>query len=89
MIPAIARRVETQQADSLAAVSQLIAVSVLWQRVVLDLAGIRPGPNAATLRMIMISAKRYIPMVRPIPACIAQVQISQVFRVLLLQINNG
>ena len=48
-----------------------------------------PGPNAATLRTIMTSAKRYIPMVTPIPTCIAQMQISQIFLVLLCQIKNG
>ena len=50
---------------------------------------IRPGPNAARLRMIMMNAKRYIPMVRPIPTCIAQILINQIFRVLLFQIKNG
>src|SRR5215467_1429625 len=48
-----------------------------------------PGPNAATLRTIMMSAKRYIPIATPIPTCIAQMQISQIFLVLLFQIKNG
>src|SRR5262249_11298547 len=47
-----------------------------------------PGPNAATLRTIMMSAKRYIPIVTPIPKCIAQMQISQIFLVLLFQMKN-
>src|SRR5262245_52163156 len=50
---------------------------------------IRLGANAATLRMIMTSAKRYIPMVKAIPACSVQIQINQNIRVLLPQIKNG
>ena len=37
----------------------------------------------------MIRAKRYIPIARPIAMCIPQMQISQMFRVLLSQIKNG
>jgi len=48
-----------------------------------------PGPNAAKFRTIMIRAKRYIPIVTPIPMCIAQMQTNQIFRVWLFQIKNG
>jgi hypothetical protein len=37
----------------------------------------------------MMSANRYIPIVSPIPTCIAQMQINQVLRVLLFQTKNG
>ena len=50
---------------------------------------ISPGPKAARLRTIMTNAKRYIPMVKPIPTCMAQMQINQIFRVWLFQIKNG
>src|SRR4030095_556205 len=46
-------------------------------------------PNAATLRTIITSAKRYIPIIKPIPACIAQMQLNQILRVLLLQMKKG
>ena len=48
-----------------------------------------PGPNAAALRTIMINAKRYIPMVSPMAMCTPQMEISQIFRVILPQIRNG
>jgi len=43
----------------------------------------------AAFRTIMIRAKRYIPIARLIAMCIPQMQISQMFRVLLPQIKNG
>jgi hypothetical protein len=57
---------------------------VLWR-----CKGTRPEPNAARLRTIMMRAKRYIPIMSPLPACIAQMQISQIFRVLLFQMKKG
>lgn len=50
---------------------------------------IRSGQNAAKLRTIMMEAKRYIPMNRPMPMCIKRTQINQASRVRLLQMKNG
>src|SRR5439155_21306904 len=52
------------------------------------LSPIKAEPKAATLRMIIMSANRYIPIVTPIAMCIPQMQISQIFRVLSFQIKN-
>jgi hypothetical protein len=49
----------------------------------------KPGPNAAAFRVIMISEKRYKPMVSPIVTCIPITHISQTARVLFGQMNNG
>ena len=49
----------------------------------------KSGPNAATLRTIITSEKRYIPIATPMRRCIAHTPSSQILRVLLLQIKNG
>src|SRR5439155_5590286 len=72
------------------AIQQFYETTSWGRRLILSRsARITPGPNAATLRTIMMSAKRYIPIVSPIPAFTSQIQISQIFRILLFQMKNG
>src|SRR5712692_2068757 len=48
-----------------------------------------PGAKAATFRTIMITAKRYIPIVSPIATCVPQMHANQIARVRRCQMKNG